>query len=318
MVTVESAVACTIFTAVSGDTVLFGNNEDYTNPNTYIWFTPDWGQYGGVYVGFDLDFEAKYFNIQGGMNEKGLAFDANALPEKPLSPHPERSSSDLWVVFRMLQECATVAEAIDLTKSFNWGSSLKYQVHLADATGDAVVISAGIDRELNFTRKEAGNGFLVSTNFNRGYPENGDYPCQRYDTAVPMLEEIGHEAELTVNRCRDILDVVHAEGAHWNTLYSNIFDLRNRMIYLYYFHQYEEVVQLDLIEELAKDGHYFRISELFSQDIQDRAQAEYDAYQESPNDKGIPGFLYDSTILGLVGSIVIHWLKRRRNKKLRN
>lgn len=188
---------------------------------------------------------------------------------------------------------------------------------MADATGDAVVISAGIDRELNFTRKEAENGFLVSTNFNNGYPKYGDYPCQRYNTAVTMLKEISHEAELTVNQCRDILNAVHAEGAHCNTLYSNIFDLRNRMIYLYYFHQYEEAVQLDLIEELAKDGHYFRISELFSQDIQDHAQAEYDAYQESPNGKYIPGFLYDSIILGLVGSIIVHLLKRRRNKKLR-
>ena len=46
--------ACTIFMASYGDTVLFANNEDYTNPRTYYWVIPSGGgKYGGLYLGFD-------------------------------------------------------------------------------------------------------------------------------------------------------------------------------------------------------------------------------------------------------------------------
>ena len=68
------AAACTIFTVSSGDSVLFGNNEDYSNPATYYWVEPSGnGRYGAVYFGFDNLWP------QGGVNEKGLAFDINSL-----------------------------------------------------------------------------------------------------------------------------------------------------------------------------------------------------------------------------------------------
>ena len=67
--------SCTIFTSSYGDTVLFGNNEDWINPQTYYWVCPSsGGDYGAVYFGFDNLWP------QGGINEKGLAFDVNALP----------------------------------------------------------------------------------------------------------------------------------------------------------------------------------------------------------------------------------------------
>lgn len=44
--------SCTVFAAAYDDTVLFANNEDYVNPNTYYWVVPSSdGNYGGVYVG---------------------------------------------------------------------------------------------------------------------------------------------------------------------------------------------------------------------------------------------------------------------------
>ena len=36
----STANACTILTVCRGDVVLFGNNEDYTNPETHYWVIP--------------------------------------------------------------------------------------------------------------------------------------------------------------------------------------------------------------------------------------------------------------------------------------
>jgi hypothetical protein len=271
--------SCTIFTASYGEKVLFGNNEDYTNPKTYYWVSPSSeGNYGGVYFGFDN------LSLQGGINEKGLSFDANALPKARLNPHPELPAPPSeWVAETIMKKAATVEEAIDIAgryKRDNWGIPLKYQIILADATGDAVVISAGTDDELAFTRKKEGDGYLVSTNFNRANPENAySYPCWRYDKAVEMLDKIEDENDLMVDYFKSILDAVHGEGASNNTLYSNIFDLRNGIIYLYHWHQYDEVVKLNVAEQIERGFGCQRIADLFSQQTNDKALAEFLGYK---------------------------------------
>ncbi len=269
--------SCTIFAASFGRTVLYGNNEDYSNPKTYYWAEPSGEKtYGGVYVGFDNFFP------QGGINEKGLAFDFNALPEAPLNPHPELPGRG-DIIKKIYQTCATVEEAIALAKKHNWGSSIRWQVLLADATGDAVVISAGPDGELAFTRKPKRDGYLVSTNFNRANPKNtyrGSYPCWRYNKAVEMLEKIKDEKDLTVDYFKSILDACHVEGAVGNTLYSNVFDLKNGVIYLYHWHQFDETAVLKVVDEIAKKQSPTRIKDLFSQETVKRAEDEYRKYKE--------------------------------------
>ena len=269
--------SCTIFTASFGSTVLYGNNEDYRIPATYYWAEPSGEDtYGAVFVGFDN------FSPQGGINEKGLAFDYNALPEAPLKPCPELPAKG-DILKKIYQNCGTVEEAIALAKKYNWGSSLRWQVLLADATGDAVVISAGPDEELAFTRKPKGDGFLVSTNFNRANPKNtypGSYPCWRYNKAVDMLGKIKSEKDLTVDYFKSILDACHVEGARGNTLYSNIFDLKNGVIYLYHWHQFYETAELKVADVIAENPPPVRIKDLFSPETVKRAEDEFQKYKE--------------------------------------
>lgn len=266
--------ACTIFMASYGDTVLFANNEDYINPKTYYWVIPSGeGIYGGLYLGFD-DLAP-----QGGINEKGLCFDINSVPEAPLNFNPERLIPSKWVVSIIMEECATIEEAISKAKQYNWGHSIKYQIFMADATGDAVVISLGPNGELAFTRKEKGEGYLISTNFNRANPDSGGYPCWRYETTEKMLKKIKSEEGLTVEYFKSILDAVHRESTSLNTVYSNIFDFKEGIIYLYHFHQFDEVVVLNLAEQLARGSWCNRIGDLFSQQTVDNAFIEHWRYQ---------------------------------------
>jgi len=266
--------SCTIFTSSYGDTVLFGNNEDWINPNTYYWVVPSsGGNYGAIFFGFDNLWP------QGGINEKGLVFDVNALPKTVLNPHPELPKVKN-PFYTFLKKCSTVEEVINRVQKYSWGRSWRAQVHLADATGDAVVLSVGPDGEIAFTRKQKGNGYLISTNFNRANPKNGRYPCWRYDTTLKMLKEIQGEDNLTVNNFRSILDAVHQEGPLVNTVYSTIFDLKNGIIYLYHWHQFDEVVTLNVAEELARAPSPTRIRDLFSQKTVNQASKEYLAYQK--------------------------------------
>jgi len=254
---VDAMSSCTIFTVTMGNTTLFGNNEDYPLPGTYVWLMPSQilelpseaiSIYGAIVFGFDGNDQPVDGYPQGGMNDQGLCCDGNGLPPAPITPYPERETPYAYPFYQILWECSTVNETIEWFKTHYLGSSLPGQFHFADATGDAVVISAGTDGELAYTR--IGNGtYLVSTNFNLANLENGEYPCTRYQTACSRLDEIESEIDLTIESCRDILEAVHQEGI---TAYSNILDLVNRDIYIYQMHDFSKVIKLNLAEELDK------------------------------------------------------------------
>lgn len=279
--------SCTIFSASIGDQVFFGNNEDYYKPKTYLWTDPgNTENYGCIYLGY------KDYSHQGGINEKGLCFDLNALPNSKLNPHthleepprydPPYQEYTIWTPVLMMRKAATVEEALQVATRYkrkNWDQNsgvLSYQVHIADATGDAAIISVGTSGELLFTRKEKNTPYLISTNFNRANPENAlDYPCWRYEKTEMMLDKLTNEQQLSANYFRSILDSVHVEGIFSNTLYSNVFDLRKRIIYLYHWHQFNEEVVLHVDEELAKGRYLTRIRDLFSEETKLAGVKEY-------------------------------------------
>ena len=257
--------SCTIFSVSKGGSVFFGNNEDWRNPLTFIWVEPAGdGKYGVLCVGFDD------LGPQGGINEKGLAFDGNALPYIPIKTYPGRIQPSEAIVNKIiLRKCATVEEAIAMARSYDWGTiySGKFagQYLLADATGDACVLGFGADGELAVTRKPKGDGFIVSTNFNRVFPENRyyTYPCSRYETATRMLEHAVNAGDLTMESLASILDAVHQEGLRAPTLYSNIFDLKNGVAYFYDRHRYDRVARLDVAETIRSKLPPRRIKDLF-------------------------------------------------------
>lgn len=298
---------CTIFSVSIGELVFFGNNEDWRNPLTYIWVEPANDEnYAVVYLGFDNFFP------QGGINEKGLSFDGNALPYIQIDSFPDKLQPTEAIVNNIImRKCATVKEAIDMAASYNWGQlySGKFagQYLLADSTGDAVVISFDSGGKLVYTRKPKGDGYIVSTNFNLAYHKNryGAYPCRRYNIASNMLEKIEKEEDLSIDLLASVLDAVHEEGKTFNTLYSNIFDLKKGIIYLYYWHQFDNVVAIDVSEWIENEPDPKRIESLFNIETVNKANTEYKRYQN--RNKKI--FIIITLIIIALGSLI--YLKKR-------
>ena len=105
--------ACTGITASQGDTVLFGNNEDWSDPNTYVWVTKSRpGKFGGIYFGYGN------FYPQGGMNEKGLCFDGFATVNNPVHNPANKPLYQGNFIEKVMEECQNVAEVIELFNSY--------------------------------------------------------------------------------------------------------------------------------------------------------------------------------------------------------
>jgi hypothetical protein len=289
---------CTVLTVSQGDRVFFGGNDDYINRNSAYWVDPGRAtRYGAIYFG-EPD------NVQQGFNEKGLAYDANGLPLAPVSAHSGRKpvfGGYTSYPIQILRECATVEEVIAWAQEHRWHTAMRDQLHFADATGDAVVISAGPDGKVAFTRKPAGDGFLVSTNFNLADPSNGEYPCWRYSRAEEMLSEIQNQDELTVERVASIMDAVHVEGPSGWTLYSVVADLRQRLVYVYFMFQYDAPIVLSIDEEIAQPHPSRPLSELFPEETQRRADQAYQRLMARSARCNTAGFIW----LGLVTASLV-------------
>jgi len=296
--------SCTIFCISYNGSVYMGNNEDWKNPLTYFWVKPaKEDEYGILYFGYDD------FGPQGGVNEKGLAFDGNALPYIKVNSHPEKlQPSEAIVNYIIMKKCATVEEAIKMATSYDWGKiySGKFagQYLLADATGDAAVIGFGSNGELAVTRKPSGNGYIVSTNFNRANPENryGAYPCRRFKIASKMLESINKEEDLTPNFLASVLDAVHEDSRTIKTLYSNIFDLKNGIVYLYFMHDYKNVCKLNAYEIISSNQPPKRIKDIFPQNIPEKGS-------DGDQNYSLKVGLIIGWIILVIGSLIIAFSK---------
>jgi len=241
-------IACTAFFASQGDKVLVGNNEDYINPITKIWFEPaEDKKYGRVYFGFDN------FWPQGGMNEQGLFFDGFATRQKKIkiSMHKPKYQGNL--IDKVMAECASVEEVINIFDRYNLQFMEKFMLMFADKTGASAIIEGDV-----VIRKKG--RYQVITNFYQSEIKDRSYPCERYKIAIEMLK---NNNAISVKLFRQILAAVHVEGMYVNTLYSNIYDLKKGLVYLYHFHDFANEVIIDLNEELKKGKHIYDLPSLF-------------------------------------------------------
>lgn len=218
--------ACTGLVVSDGDRVLVGNNEDWSNPCTKIWFKqPVNDRYGGVFFGFD-DYAA-----QGGMNQKGLFFDGFSLKEKAVTGQEGKPRFKGDLIKEIMTTCATVEEALIILDKYNLDQMRNYQIFIADAGGDAAIIEGGA-----FIRKTG--RFQVVTNFRQSQTESGDISCPRYRIARDMLASC---TDVNISLVRRVLAATHNE-LFYPTLYSNIYDLKAGKVHVYYFHNFEEEV----------------------------------------------------------------------------
>ena len=108
-------------------------------------------------------------------------------------------------------------------------------------------------------RKQRGDGYLISTNFNLERLKIGNYDCERFSTANEMLFA---EHELSVEFITSILDATHAEG-QVSTLFSAVFNPREGNIHLYFNHKFNKPLILDVKETVSGGTKQVPIEELF-------------------------------------------------------
>jgi hypothetical protein len=242
------ARACTAVFVSAGGAVLVGNNEDASMPLSKVWVVPgEGGKYSRLCIGYAGDT-----TVQGGVNEKGLWLDSFSVDAKPVAASPGQKVFDGDMHDKIMAECATVEEAVALLRRYSNPFLSDNMLMLGDRTGASAIVegSAVLPRR---------GPYQIITNFRQSEHPDGSRVCDRYRIAEAMLKADPH---VTVDGIRKILAAVHQEG-RVPTIYSYICDLRSMKLYLYDFHNFENVVVLDVQQELAKGRRSQSLPELF-------------------------------------------------------
>jgi len=230
----RSSIACTIVScSLQGEAFAAANEDDFT-PFSRIWFNPGTNErYGSVCFG------APDLQIGAAMNEYGLFYDFTAQygidPAKYDLKHPYTGD----IMFELLGKCKTVKDALAFLELHDYTAAS--QVLLADATGNSVIIHVGA--------KVIKNGhYQINTNFDINNLATGNYSCGRYDISNEILSDA---KSVSVPLLKNLLNQTHQEG-DLSTQYSNIYDLKRGIIYVYLFHDFDHVYVIDLKKELSK------------------------------------------------------------------
>lgn len=241
--------SCTVFFATNGIYVLGGNNEDWSDPNTKFWLIPaNNGNYGWIKFGFTNGYP------QGGMNDQGVFWDATTCPylEMPYSEnHKVKFNGSLMQ--KVMEECKSINEAILIFKNYYCDDLYRAQYLIGDRFGNSVIVEGDSIISNN-------NSYQVMTNFYHSHPELGGYPCRRYEIANEILKNSGGISELSFGH---ILAATHQKGKY-PTQYSQIYNLKEGRIYLFHYHNYEEFINIKLIDELKYGYRDFKLPFLFS------------------------------------------------------
>ncbi len=230
----QVGAACTIFNVTIRGQTFVGNNEAwFGRPATRIWFLPPVsGKHGRVYVGYADDTLA-----QGGMNDAGLCFDwVASLGKTGWMPDSARQDYAGSLSMKILEEAATVAEALAIYRQYNEPFFQNAEIMLIDASGASAVVgwrNGGMQ-----IRKKIGASQAL------GWEESRVLQLAR-NIATADAEAIGAIlAEVTQK-----FIVV--------TVYSTVYDLQRRTVTLYDFIHHGETAVFDLSAELQRGAHEY-------------------------------------------------------------
>ena len=250
---------CTVVAAVNDSGIIIGNNEDYTQPFTTVFVIPESDTaYGRVLFGFSFsDTDPGYC---GGVNEKGLFTDGNGIPNTGWKEDPGKESFSGNLESAVLARYATVEEVINFFETYNVPNLRTGRWLVADKSGASAIFEWG-QGKLQILRRK-GN-YQIATNFVQSNYPQGQYPCARYNLADAIFSRSN---DITVEVVKKVLNDTHWEdyGGSCNvTLYSYICELNKGDIYVYNFHNYDNVVKLNIYEELKKGQNSYPLSSLF-------------------------------------------------------
>lgn len=253
-----NGIACTIVSGVDSDEVTWaGNNEDmFFHFDTSIEVLPrSEGRIGAFVVTYNDGFP------QGGVNEKGLFFDFNALPQVGIERYRDwDGKSDipegLNPIFDMIQRFDNVPDALNYLDQYRWEPMLAAQMHIADARGNLAVFAG--DGICWKKRYQVSTNFRVCTGSVEQKLEDNPVGRWRYPIADTTLK-----SGVTFDSIKATLKNT-AQPKMVSTIYSFITNLDTTDTHFYYGADFDNAYTFNVSELVNKGKAKYLMRDIFA------------------------------------------------------
>lgn len=227
-----------------------GNNEDFCDESTFIWFEKGkTTEYGSVFVGFHDLFP------QGGMNEKGLVFDAFSIKTSIVHKKPNKLPYYYDLAKDILKKCQNVDEVYDMLYKYDISSLTSAMLLYVDKNGSYLIV------EPDTMIKGNDSKYLLSNFCPSKTSDLNSVKIPFYQKGRKILDA---KADTNITYLKSLSDAMHQDWKGMGgTIYTTIYDVDDGKIYVYFFHDYKHQISFDLKDELAKGDHIIEMASIF-------------------------------------------------------
>ena len=244
-------MSCSVFKITENGKTIVGNNEDYYNPSTKIWFSPKnkLQKYGVAYLGFDNGFS------QGALNSEGLVFDGFAMPYLAVNDTAGKLTiPNTEYLPYIMSNFSNVREVREYFKTINLHHLTTSMYLFVDKTGEYLIVE--------------GDSLIIGNE--AVFALSNFYPSQtasQNDVKIPFFIKgknyiNNNTLKADFQTCSNVMSTLQ-QGF---TQYSSLYNLSSGEIKIHHFHNYDDEVNFTLSNELVKSEHEYIIPELFSKE----------------------------------------------------
>ena len=264
LITNQEVDACSGYKITIGDKTILGSNEDAWRTTPHVWFevANTTNKYGAAFTGSRFDGKNGYAP-QSGMNETGLAF------ERLAAYHPVSSNKTKGIQINnatahlknILHQCQTVEEVQSYINKFDYSLFIEDIFFYVDKNGKYLIV----EPYCNFIGND--QTYVVSNFCPSITPTESALKINRYRKGINQLKKNIDTSDIF---CKELSDSMHVcrNKIGDGTLLTSIWDLKNKKITLYFYHNYQSKVEFILSKELTKGNHILAIDCLFPKNIE--------------------------------------------------
>ncbi len=273
--------ACSMYKITVDGKTMIGCNEDAWRTTLKIWFenAKNPNEYGAGFTGsrrVGLDQTAP----QSGMNEAGLAFSRLAAyypaQENPFS-NRIKITNEVDYLTDILHKCATIKEVKEYISQYDQSLFFDHVFIYIEGSGKYLIVEP-------YKLFEGNDPNYVLSNFCPSITDNEQArQLERYRNGEDFIR--AHEVSTSLPYCTALSDTMHVCRSRNGdgTLLTSIWDTRDKLVNLYFYHSYDNTIQFNLTEELAKGDHILSIPGLFPENSEFERLVNYKTPFNTPS-----------------------------------
>lgn len=256
-----SSQACSMYKFTAEGQTMVGCNHDAWQINPKIWFEnatlPN--EYGAAFTGARVVSNNRT-TPQSGMNTKGLVFSrlTSYYPtqENPFSDRL-KITDEAKYLSSVLHHCASIDEVKSFIEQYDHSFFLNDVFIYIDSLGDYLIVEP-------YQLIEGHDAHYVLANFCPSITSlDQAREIERYRSGEDFLNL--HDAKATLSYCTALSDTMHVSRSRNGdgTLLTSIWNTTDKVVNVFFYHDYDSTIQYDLAEELAKGDHSILLPEQF-------------------------------------------------------